>query len=82
LGKRHADHRLLSFHHRSADTVRSDGLYFGHRRLLLIFAWMQNRNTPALAFWGVGPAPLLVIGGARARRAAERSAAIPAPIAG
>jgi hypothetical protein len=22
--------------------------------LLLIFAWMQNRNTPALAFWGVG----------------------------
>jgi diguanylate cyclase (GGDEF)-like protein len=22
--------------------------------LLLIFAWMQNRNTPALAFWGIG----------------------------
>lgn len=22
--------------------------------LLLIFAWLQNRNTPALAFWGTG----------------------------
>jgi diguanylate cyclase (GGDEF)-like protein len=22
--------------------------------LLLLFAWMQNRNTPALAFWGTG----------------------------
>ena len=22
--------------------------------LLLIFAWMQNRNTPALAIWGIG----------------------------
>ena len=22
--------------------------------LLLLFCWMQNRNTPALAFWGSG----------------------------
>lgn len=22
--------------------------------MLLIFAWLQNRNTPALAFWGGG----------------------------
>ena len=26
----------------------------GTAGLLLVFAWMQNRNTPALAIWGIG----------------------------
>jgi hypothetical protein len=54
LGDFSADRRRLPFHSRSADAVRGDGLPFADRRLLLIFAWMQNRNTPALAFWGTG----------------------------
>ena len=42
--------------------------------LLLLFAFLQNRNTPALALWGTG-----YLTGAPARRCLSRPAACQTP---
>ena len=53
-GDESADCRRATFRDRFAYPVYRDRFHFGHRRRLLLFAWLQNRRTIALAWWGIG----------------------------